>query len=283
VSARVLDGKAIALAVRQEVAVRISALVADGIQPGLAVVLVGSDPASQVYVRNKHKAAAQVGVTSFDHTLPADTSEQALLELVARLAADERVHGILVQLPLPDHVDATRVLDAIPPHKDVDGFHPDNIGRLAQGRPRFVAATPKGCMRLLAEAGIELAGTHAVVIGRSNIVGKPMAMLLTSAHATVTLCHSRTADVAAEVARADIVVAALGRARYVRGEWLKPGCVVIDVGMNRDDDGKLCGDVDFAAAAERAAAITPVPGGVGPMTIASLLDNVATAAELSRT
>ena len=278
-TARILDGKAIAQVVRQEVKGRVAELAARGITPGLAVVLVGDDPASHVYVKGKHKAAAEVGVTTFDHKLPADTSQAAVLDLVGQLARDARVHGILVQLPLPRHIDATLVLDSIPPEKDVDGFHPDNIGRLAQGRPRFVAATPKGCMRLLAESGIEIAGSNAVIVGRSNIVGKPMALLLTNANATTTVCHSKTRDLAGVVARADIVVAAIGRARFIRGEWIREGAVVIDVGINRTDDGKLCGDVDFVTAAERAASITPVPGGVGPMTIACLLENVARASD----
>jgi len=242
------------------------------------VVLVGDDPASHVYVKGKHKAAAEVGVTTFDHKLPAETSQADLLELVGRLARDPNVHGILVQLPLPKHIDATLVLDSIPPGKDVDGFHPENIGLLAQGRPRFVAATPKGCMRLLAESGVELAGANAVIVGRSNIVGKPMSLLLTNANATTTVCHSKTRDLPAVVSSADVVVAAMGRARFIRGEWIREGAVVIDVGINRSEDGKLVGDVDYPAALERAAAITPVPGGVGPMTIACLLENVASAA-----
>ncbi len=277
-TARILDGKAIAQVVRSEVKERVTALADRGITPGLAVVLVGDDPASHVYVKGKHKAAAEVGVTSFDHKLPAETSQADLLDLVARLARDPAVHGILVQLPLPRHIDATLVLDSIPPDKDVDGFHPDNIGRLAQGRPRFVAATPKGCMRLLAESGVELAGAEAVVVGRSNIVGKPMSLLLTNANATTTVCHSKTRDLAGTIGRADVVVAAMGRARFIRGEWIREGAVVIDVGINRGEDGKLVGDVDFAVAVERAAAITPVPGGVGPMTIACLLENLAAAA-----
>jgi methylenetetrahydrofolate dehydrogenase (NADP+) / methenyltetrahydrofolate cyclohydrolase len=278
-TATIIDGKAIAARVREEVKGRVAQLGARGVTPGLAVVLVGDDSASQVYVRGKHKAAAEVGVTSFDHRLPADTSHDRLLGLVRELGADPRVHGILVQLPLPPQIDATAILDAIPPEKDVDGFHPHNIGLLAQGRPRFVAATPRGCMRLLSEAGAELAGAQAVMVGRSNIVGKPMSLLLTNANATVTVCHSKTRDLAGEVGRADVVVAAIGRARAIRGEWLKPGAVVIDVGMNRDPETKkLCGDVDFAGALERVRAITPVPGGVGPMTIASLLENVAEAA-----
>ncbi|HTE49354.1 MAG TPA: bifunctional methylenetetrahydrofolate dehydrogenase/methenyltetrahydrofolate cyclohydrolase FolD [Kofleriaceae bacterium] len=279
-SARLLDGKAVAARVREEVRARVAALVARGVAhpPGLAVVLVGGDPASQVYVGAKHKAAGEVGVVSFDHRMPESTTQAELLELVGQLGRDPRVHGILVQLPLPRHIDPTSILDAIPPEKDVDGFHPDNIGRLAQSRPRFVAATPKGCMRLLEEAAIDLRGARAVMVGRSNIVGKPMALLLTNASATVTVCHSLTRELAGEVGRADVVVAAIGRARAVRGEWIKPGAVVIDVGMNRGPDGKLCGDVDFEAARERAAAITPVPGGVGPMTIACLLENTVAAA-----
>ena len=277
-TARILDGKAIAQVVRQEVKGRVAELAARGITPGLAVVLVGDDPASHVYVKGKHKAAAEVGVTTFDHKLPAETSQADLLELVARLARDQSVHGILVQLPLPKHIDATLVLDSIPASKDVDGFHPENIGLLAQGRPRFVAATPKGCMRLLAESGALLAGANAVIVGRSNIVGKPMSLLLTNANATTTVCHSKTRDLPAVVSRADVVVAAMGRARFIRGEWIREGAVVIDVGINRGEDGKLVGDVDYAVAVERASAITPVPGGVGPMTIACLLENVASAA-----
>lgn len=280
-SATIIDGKAIAAKVRTEVGARSAHLAEAGVAPGLAVVLVGEDPASQIYVRNKHRAAEGAGVTSFDYRLPETTSQAELLGLVAELNARADVHGILVQLPVPKAIDSTAVLDAISPDKDVDGFHADNIGRLAQGRPRFVAATPKGCMRLIAEAGCDPAGKRAVVIGRSNIVGRPMSLLLTNANATVTVCHSRTRDLADEVARADIVIAAIGRAEMIRGEWIKPGAVVIDVGMNRRSDGKLCGDVEFDAACARAGAITPVPGGVGPMTIASLLDNVVSAAERS--
>jgi methylenetetrahydrofolate dehydrogenase (NADP+) / methenyltetrahydrofolate cyclohydrolase len=277
VSARVLDGKALAQTVRDEVRAAVAGLVRP---PGLAVVLVGDDPASQVYVKNKEKAAAEAGVVAFDHRLPATTSQAELLALVERLNGDPAVDGILVQLPLPGHIDSTLVLDAIRPDKDVDGFHADNLGRLAQGRPRFVAATPKGCMRLLEHAGVALRGKRAVVVGRSNIVGRPMALLLLNADATVTVCHSRTAELAAEVGRADVVIAAIGKPRFVPGAWIKPGAVVIDVGINRGADGKLCGDVDTAAAAERAAAITPVPGGVGPMTIACRLENTVAAARL---
>lgn len=277
-TATILDGKALGLRVREEVAAECAELAKRGVTPGLAAVIVGDDPASHVYVRNKRKAAEKAGIAAFDHTLPADTSQAELLALVHKLNEDNKVHGILVQLPLPDHIDSSVILDAIDPDKDVDGFHPDNIGRLAQARPRYVAATPKGCMRLLAEANIELSGKRAVIVGRSNIVGKPMAMLLTNAHATVTVCHSRTTDLAGEIGRADVVIAALGRARAIKGAWIKPGAVVIDVGINRTDDGQLVGDVEFDVAVERAAAITPVPGGVGPMTIASLLANTALAA-----
>ncbi len=277
-TATILDGNALGLRVREEVAAECAELAKRGVTPGLAAVLVGDDPASHVYVRNKRKAAEKVGIAAFDHTLPADTSQQDLLALVHKLNEDDTVHGILVQLPLPAHIDSSAILDAIDPGKDVDGFHPDNIGRLAQARPRYVAATPKGCMRLLAEADIELSGKRAVIVGRSNIVGKPMSMLLTNAHATVTVCHSRTADLAGEIGRADIVIAALGRPRAIKGAWIKQGAVVIDVGINRTDDGKLVGDVEFDVAVERAAAITPVPGGVGPMTIACLLANTALAA-----
>jgi len=279
-TAKIIDGKAVAAAVRGEVAGRVQALAARGVQPGLAVVLVGDDPASQVYVRGKTKAAREVGVQVFDHLLPAATTQAELMALVARLNADPAVDGILVQLPLPAGLDPKPVLESIDPSKDVDGFHAVNVGRLWSGMPRFVPCTPLGVMRLLAEAGVAISGARAVVIGRSNLVGRPMAALLLAADATVTICHSRTRDLAAEVARADIVVAAMGRAQAVRGAWIQEGACVIDVGTNRRDDGKLVGDVEFAAAAERAAAITPVPGGVGPMTIAMLLANTVTAARL---
>jgi methylenetetrahydrofolate dehydrogenase (NADP+)/methenyltetrahydrofolate cyclohydrolase len=264
------------------VAAEATALCTRGVVPGLAVVLVGDDPASQVYVRGKTKAAREAGVEPFDHHLPATTSQQELLALVGRLNRDPAVDGVLVQLPLPAQIDASAVIEAIDPGKDVDGFHPENVGRLWSGAPRFVPCTPLGVMRLLAEAGTTVAGARAVVVGRSNIVGKPMAALLLAAHATVTLCHSRTADLAAEVGRADVLVAAIGKAELVRGAWIKPGATVIDVGMNRRPDGKLVGDVEFTAAAERAGAITPVPGGVGPMTIAMLLANTVASAQRRR-
>jgi methylenetetrahydrofolate dehydrogenase (NADP+) / methenyltetrahydrofolate cyclohydrolase len=272
-AAQIIDGKALAQRIREDLARQAQALTATGVHPGLAVVLVGQDPGSQVYVRNKTKACAEAGIRTFDHRLPAETPESALFELVQELNANPEVDGILVQLPLPPHVDSRRLLLSVDPNKDVDGFHPDNLGRLVVGQPRFVACTPSGVMKLLAEARADLKGARAVVIGRSNIVGKPMALLLSAADATVTICHSRTRDLAAEVSRADVVVAALGRPEAIRGSWIKQGAVVIDVGTNRTADGKLVGDVQFAAAAERAAAITPVPGGVGPMTIAMLLEN----------
>jgi methylenetetrahydrofolate dehydrogenase (NADP+)/methenyltetrahydrofolate cyclohydrolase len=277
-SATILDGKALAKRVRGEVAVEAARLRAAGIEPGLAVVLIGDDPASQIYVRGKTAGAAEVGIRTFDHRLPATTTDAEALALVAKLNADPAVDGILIQLPLPRGLDARRILFAVDPRKDVDGIHPENIGRLLMGEPRFVACTPLGVMRLIAEAGLSLAGANAVVVGRSNMVGKPMAALLLNADATVTVCHSKTRDLAAAVGRADLVVAAVGRAEMIRGDWIKPGAVVIDVGINRQETGKLLGDVEFAAAATRAAAITPVPGGVGPMTIAMLLANTAAAA-----
>jgi methylenetetrahydrofolate dehydrogenase (NADP+) / methenyltetrahydrofolate cyclohydrolase len=277
-AARILDGKALAARVRAALADEARALAAKGVQPGLAVVLVGEDPGSQIYVRHKTKACHEVGFRTFDHLLPATTSEPALLALVAALNADPEVDGILVQLPLPRGIDARRVLLTIDPEKDVDGFHPDNLGRLLLGEPRFIACTPFGVMKLIEEAGVALAGAEAVVVGRSNIVGKPMAALLIAADATVTVCHSRTRDLPAAVGRADVLVAAVGRPAMIAGAWIKPGAVVIDVGTNRLASGKLVGDVEFAAAAERASAITPVPGGVGPMTIAMLLTNTLTSA-----
>ena len=273
-----IDGKAAAAAWRDELAAASAALKEQGIVAGLAVVLVGDDPASHVYVRAKEKAAKAVGVATFDYRRPADITQAELVELVSRLNADDAVHGILVQLPLPNHLDADEILELIDPTKDVDGFHADNIGRLAQARPRFVAATPRGCMRLLEVSGTEISGAAAVVAGRSNNVGKPLAMLLTNANATVTICHSRTKNLEEEIRRADIVIAALGRANFIRGAWIKPGATVIDVGITRLETGKLCGDVEFDEAIKNARAITPVPGGVGPMTIAALLANTIEAA-----
>ena len=278
-AAKIIDGKAIAQGIRSGVATGTQELAARGVQPGLAVVLVGEDPGSQIYVRGKTKACQEAGIRAFDHHLPADTSEAALLELVRRLNADRAVDGILVQQPLPPQIDGRKVLLSIDPAKDVDGFHPDNLGRLLVGEPRFVACTPFGIMKMLEAAGAKLAGANAVVLGRSNIVGKPMAILLTAADATVTVCHSKTRDLAAEVRRADVVIAAIGKPELVRGDWIKEGAVVIDVGTNRLPTGKLVGDVAFAAAAERAGAISPVPGGVGPMTIAMLLQNTLISAQ----
>ncbi|HEX3477775.1 MAG TPA: bifunctional methylenetetrahydrofolate dehydrogenase/methenyltetrahydrofolate cyclohydrolase FolD [Kofleriaceae bacterium] len=277
-----IDGKAIAARVRAEVAGAAAGLRARGIAPTLAVVLVGDDPASAVYVRNKTRAAREAGVDVRDHKLPATTTQAELEVLIAGLNADPIVDGILVQLPLPAPLDADAVICALDPDKDVDGLHPMSLGLLAQGKPGFVPCTPSGCMRLLAEVGAELSGARAVVVGRSLLVGKPIALLLASASATVTLCHSRTRDLADEVRRADVVVAAVGRPELVRGDWIRPGAVVLDVGINRTADGKLVGDVEFAAAAARARAITPVPGGVGPMTIACLLENTVRAARRRR-
>jgi methylenetetrahydrofolate dehydrogenase (NADP+) / methenyltetrahydrofolate cyclohydrolase len=276
---KILDGKAVAQALRSRVAEGVGALAREaGVTPGLAVVLVGDDPASAVYVRNKDRACREAGMGSTTHRLPAATSEADLLALVARLNADPAVHGILVQLPLPPHLREARVLEAIDPAKDVDGFHPENVGLLAIGRPRFVPATPRGVLALLEAAGVDPAGKRAAVVGRSNIVGKPTALLLLHRHATVTICHSRTGDLPGVLREADIVVAAIGKPEAIRGDWLRPGAAVIDVGVNRLPDGRLVGDVAFEEAAARAAVITPVPGGVGPMTIAMLLDNTLAAA-----
>ena len=281
-SARIIDGKALAAKLRERVAAQVAAL--DGsVRPGLAVVLVGEDPASAVYVRNKNRETQAAGMASFEHNLPADTGEAELLALVASLNRDPAVHGILVQLPLPDSIDSAKVLRAIDPAKDVDGFHPENVGALWTGAPALAPCTPRGCMTMLAEVHPDgLVGKRAVVVGRSNIVGKPMAALLLAQHCTVTLAHSRTQDLPGVCRGADILVAAVGRARMIEGDWVRPGATVIDVGINRvpTEEGKtrLVGDVDFAGASEVAGAITPVPGGVGPMTIACLLANTVTAA-----
>ena len=284
--ARVIDGKAAALALRQDIAAEVSRLKTEySLQPGLAVVLVGEDPASQVYVRNKGRQTVEAGMQSFQHRLPASTSESELLEVVEQLNADSSVHGILVQLPLPEHIDAQRVIAAIDPSKDVDGFHPINAGGLATADPNaLVPCTPFGCLLLLkAEVTDGLSGKNAVVIGRSNIVGKPMAQLLLQESCTVTIAHSRTRDLPSVCRQADVLVAAVGRPEMVRGDWIKPGAVVIDVGINRvavpgEEKGRLVGDVAFDEAIANAAAITPVPGGVGPMTIACLLRNTVVAA-----
>lgn len=277
--AQIIDGKAVAATLRAEVAVGAARFTAEhGRAPGLTVVLVGDDPASHVYVRNKEKMATEVGFQGHVHRLPADTSQAELLALVRTLSADDAVDGILVQLPLPKHLDTAAVIDAIAPDKDVDGLHPISQGRLLAGSPGLRPCTPVGCMRLLDSVGAELKGARAVVLGRSSLVGKPMALLLLERHATVTLCHSRTKNLAEEVGRADIVIAAMGQPLFVRGEWIQEGALVIDVGTSRLPDGKLAGDVQFEAAAQRARAITPVPGGVGPMTIACLLSNTLEAA-----
>lgn len=281
-SAKIIDGKAIAAEVRREVAARVERLKARGVTPGLTVLLAGDDPASATYVRNKERAAIECGIQGETLRFPADVSVETLSAALARLNADPAVHGILMQLPLPAGIpaEASRMLQrSIAFEKDVDAFLPMSQGLLMLGEPIFVPCTPAGCMRLLASAGVSPRGKHAVVVGRSNIVGKPMAQLLLAADATVTMAHSRTPDLPAVVRQADIVVAAVGRPGLVRGDWLKPGAVVLDVGINRLPDGKLGGDVAFAEAVEVAGAITPVPGGVGPMTIACLLENVCTAAE----
>lgn len=282
-SAQILDGKALSIQVLDELKATVSAMAASGKpQPGLATVLVGDDPASHIYVRNKRRACEKVGVASFHHELPEETGQEQLLALITKLNEDEKVHGILVQLPLPRgfDYDENDVLAAIDAKKDADGFHPLNQGALLQGRQAPVPCTPKGVMRLLDLANLELSGLHAVVVGRSNIVGKPVALLLLARNMTVTICHSRTKDLAAEVKRADVVVAAVGVAEIVQGEWIKPGAVVLDVGINRNTEGKLVGDVDFHGACQNAAWITPVPGGVGPMTIGMLLQNTVEAASL---
>ena len=275
----IIDGKAIAAKVRAEVAQGVKDIQQRaGVTPGLALIRVGNDPASEVYVRGKAKACQETGMAGFEHILPETTSETELLALVRKLNVDPRVHGVLVQLPLPKHISADEVLDALAPQKDVDGFGPHNAGALFTGRKGLRPCTPLGILRLLDEAKTPLHGARALVVGRSNIVGKPVAMLLLERHATVTLAHSRTADLAGVVAAADVLVAAVGKPEMIRGDWVKPGATVIDVGINRTAAGKLIGDVEFAKAAERARAITPVPGGVGPMTIAYLLSNTIQAA-----
>jgi 5,10-methylene-tetrahydrofolate dehydrogenase/methenyl tetrahydrofolate cyclohydrolase len=287
-TAKIIDGKAIAAELREDVAKGVKELIAaGGTQPGLATVLVGDNPASHTYVRMKRKASAKAGIESFHHALPDDASQEEVEKLVQMLNADPKVHGILVQLPLPAGLDEERVLRTISIEKDVDGFHPVNIGRLAQkGRePLFVPCTPAGCLILLEKAGAQIEGANAVVVGRSNIVGMPAALLLVKANATTTICHSRTKDLPAVCREADILIAAIGRAEMIRGDWIKPGAYVIDVGMNRVDDPsrergyRLTGDVAFDEAMEVAAAITPVPGGVGPMTIAGLLANTLRSAQ----
>lgn len=276
--AQIIDGKALAAVVKTEAAAECASLIARGATPCLAVVLVGEDPASQVYVKGKVNDCAQCGIQSLEHRLPESTTQAQLLDLVAGLAADPAVHGILVQLPLPAHIDGQAVINAIPPEKDVDGFSPLNVGCMQLGQPCYLPCTPAGCLRMIESTGTDITGKNAVVVGRSNIVGKPMAMLLLSKNATVTVCHSKTQDLPAICRGADILVAAVGRQGFITGDMVKPGAVVIDVGINRGADGKLHGDVDFAPAAEKAAFITPVPGGVGPMTRAMLMKNTTRAA-----
>ena len=281
-TASLIDGAALARSLRAQVGERAAALAASGRPPGLAVILVGEDAASAVYVRNKVKDCEESGIHSVLQRLPAQTPEAELLARIQALNLDPSIHGILVQLPLPAHIDTRRVIETISPDKDVDGFHVASAGALMTGQPGFVPCTPYGVMRLLEHAGARLAGAEAVVVGRSNIVGKPQALLLLQADATVTICHSRSRDLAAHTRRADVLIAAVGRARMVTGDMVKPGAIVIDVGMNRDETGKLCGDVDFDSVREVASAITPVPGGVGPMTRAMLLVNTLEAAERKR-
>lgn len=275
-----IDGKAVAAELRKEIASKVKARLDKGLPaPGLAVVLVGEDPASKVYVGSKVKACEEVGFLSRNYRMEADTPESELLALIDKLNADPEIHGILVQLPLPEQIDVQSVIERIDPKKDVDGFHPYNLGRLAGKAPTLRPCTPYGCMRLLKAYGIDPVGKKAVVVGASNIVGRPVALELLMERATVTVCHSKTQDLPAELAQADIVIAAVGIPKFIKGEWLKPGSVVIDVGINRLDTGKLVGDVDFDTAYEKVSAITPVPGGVGPMTIACLLQNTLEACE----
>ncbi len=276
-AASIIDGKEIAARRREQVRVRVAELKTRGVTPGLAVVIVGEDPASEVYVRMKEKACAEAGIYSEKHVLAADTSQSELLGLVGQLNARDEIHGVLVQLPLPDHIDEDAIIEAILPDKDVDGFHPISVGKMVIGQETFLPCTPHGVMVLLEESGVDLKGKEAVVVGRSNIVGKPVALMLLSKHATVTICHSRTEDLPGVCRRADVLVVAVGRPEMVKGDWVKEGAVVIDVGVNRTDDG-LVGDVEFDAAAKRASAITPVPGGVGPMTIAMLMENTRVSA-----
>ena len=274
----IIDGKAIAAGIRGDLTARVEALKAKGVTPGLAVVLVGEDPASRVYVSMKEKACAQVGIFSDEYKMDVTTSEEELLTLVEKLNNDDKIDGILVQLPLPDHIDEHKVLEAISPSKDADGFHPYNVGRLATGTPTFQPCTPYGIIKMIESTGLDLAGKEVVVVGRSNIVGKPVALMCLAKHATVTVCHSRTKDLPDVVRRADVVIAAVGRPEMVKGDWIKDGAIVIDVGVNRLDDGRLVGDVEFEAAKVHAGGITPVPGGVGPMTITMLLFNTVESA-----
>lgn len=279
--AKILNGKEVSARIKDELKDKVTELKKDGIFPGLAVVLVGNDPASRVYVNSKKKACEFIGIESFEFTLPEDATEQQLLELVYKLNSDKQVNGILVQLPLPKHINEENIINAINPSKDVDAFHPANVGRIMTGNPIFLPCTPAGVMELIHESGIDVKGKECVVVGRSNIVGKPQAMLLLAEHGTVTICHSRTVNLEEVCKRADILVAAVGKPEFVKGNMIKPGAVVIDVGINRIG-GKIVGDVEFSSASEVASAITPVPGGVGPMTIAMLMKNTVKAAELQK-
>ncbi len=279
-SAQIIDGKAVAEALRENIRGRVEKRLSRQRRcPGLAVILTGEDPASQIYVHNKKLACEQAGIESFEFKKPAETTEAELLDLIVQLNADVQVDGILVQLPLPEHIDTDKVIETISPDKDVDGFHPYNIGRLAAGKPTYRPCTPQGIIRLLESTGINLAGMDAVIVGRSNIVGRPMMLELLAKDCTPTICHSRTKDLAGRVRSADIVVAAVGKPDFIQGDWIKPGAIVIDVGINRLKNGCLTGDIDFESARKNAGRITPVPGGVGPMTIACLLQNTLTSAE----
>ncbi len=278
--AEIIDGKKVSEHIRAEIAEGVEKLKAEtGVTPGLAAVLVGEDPASEIYVRNKRKACANAGMYSEEHKLPAETTEQELLNLVDRLNNDLNIHGILVQLPLPDHINEAKILRAVTPLKDVDGFHPYNVGLLVEGNPSFISCTAHGIIKMLEFYNIDIAGKQAVIVGRSNIVGKPVSMLLLHRHATVTICHSRTKPLDEVTRRADILVAAIGRANFITADMVKEGAVVIDVGINRNEEGKLTGDVDFEAVSQKASYITPVPGGVGPMTISMLLWNTLESAK----
>lgn len=275
-----IDGKAVAEKIKAQVAEEVAALKAQGICPGMAVVLVGDDPASKIYVNNKKKACAQTGIYSEEHVLPAETTQEELLALIAKLNADEKIHGILVQSPLPKHLDEKLVVEHIDPNKDVDAFHAYNVGKIMIGDFAFLPCTPAGVIELIHSTGVEISGKNCVVVGRSNIVGKPMAMLLLHNNGTVTICHSKTKNLAEICRTADILVAAVGKAKFITADMVKPGAVVIDVGMDRDENGKLCGDVDYDAVEPVASYITPVPGGVGPMTIAMLMKNAVSAAKI---
>jgi len=278
----ILNGREISEKIRKELKARVDELKRNGLHPGLAVILVGNNPASRVYVNNKKKACEELGIRSFEYVLPEETTEMELIQLIETLNKDRAVHGILVQLPLPGHINADNVLLRISPEKDVDSFHPFNVGRIMIGDYYFLPCTPAGVMEMFKHAGIDLEGKECVVVGRSNIVGKPMAMLLLHSNATVTMCHSRTRNLKEVCRRADVLVVAVGKPRFINAEYVKEGAVVIDVGINRLDDGKLCGDVDFDSVAEKASYITPVPGGVGPMTITMLMKNTVMSAELSK-